>query len=94
MPKHHEHHASPHCQELLGHLSDYIDGELEAALCAEIEAHLSGCHDCQVLVDTTKKTVALYRRRESEIETELSPDISTRLWSALENAGITFAHDK
>lgn len=94
MHKHHEHHASPHCQELLGHLSDYIDGELEAALCAEIEAHLSNCHDCQVLVDTTKKTVALYHRRESEIEAEISADVTARLWLALENAGVNLKAEK
>ncbi len=84
----HKHHDSAQCKELLGQLTDYIDGELEAALCAEIEAHLSGCHDCQVLVDTTKKTVALYRR-QSRLETELSPDVSARLWSALKQAGVT-----
>lgn len=90
----HQHQASPQCKELLGQISDYIDGELEAALCAEIEAHLSSCHECQVLVDTTKKTVALYHRRQAEVETEISPDVSDRLWSALQNAGVTLTPEK
>jgi len=81
----HEHHHSSECKELLGQLSDYIDGELEAAICAEIEAHLAQCHDCRVLVDTTRKTVLLYRQKEQENELKLSPDITSRLWTALEN---------
>ncbi len=49
------------CKELLGQLSDYIDGELGAELCAEIERHLSGCDNCRVVVDTLRKTIILYK---------------------------------
>ncbi|GAB4426884.1 MAG: hypothetical protein Kow0031_06820 [Anaerolineae bacterium] len=90
----HNHHTDAHCKELLGQLSDYIDGELEAALCAEIEAHIAGCHDCRVLVDTTKKTVALYRRRNTEVEAEISPDVSARLWLALRTAGVKLSPEE
>ena len=48
------------CQELLGQVSDYVDGELEDALCAEIEAHLADCPDCRVMVDTLRRTISLY----------------------------------
>jgi anti-sigma factor RsiW len=89
----HRHH-SPQCQELLGQLSDYIDGDLEARLCAEIEAHLAGCKDCQVLVDTTQKTVTLFRlAHKQSTETQLPSEISDRLWQALENAGCASATD-
>jgi anti-sigma factor RsiW len=83
----HDHHHSPRCRELLAQLSEYIDGDLEGALCQEIEHHLASCHDCQVLVDTTRKTVALYRRHHRQTEAELSPEISERLWAALNTAG-------
>lgn len=76
-----EHHHTPHCRDLLGQISDYIDGELEAALCAELEQHLAGCHDCQVLVDTTRKTVTLYRRYGQA--TELPASALDRLWQVL-----------
>lgn len=49
------------CGHLLDELSIYLDGEASEALCAEIEQHLKGCHDCQVMVDTLAKTVYLYR---------------------------------
>lgn len=79
----HKHHT-PVCQALLGQLDDYIDGELEAALCAEIEQHLAGCDDCRVLVDTTRKTITLYRR---QTPVELPEGTMVRLRQALDSAG-------
>jgi anti-sigma factor RsiW len=55
---------SPHCQEFLGNISDYIDGELQAELCAEIEAHMRECENCRVVVNTLRKTVELYEQVE------------------------------
>ena len=49
-----------YCKEMLGSLSDYIDGDLEAQLCAEIEQHMAGCGNCRLVVDTLNKTVSLY----------------------------------
>jgi anti-sigma factor RsiW len=50
-----------HCRHLLGELSDFVDGEASAAICAEIERHLAGCGNCRVVVDTLRQTVKLYR---------------------------------
>ena len=69
------------CQELLGQLSDYIDGELEAALCAELEAHLAECPNCRVMVDTVRKTITLYR---SQAPSELPVEVQERLFKVLE----------
>ncbi len=49
------------CREIKDKLSAYLDGELESALCAEIEQHLQGCDNCRVVVDTLNKTITLYR---------------------------------
>lgn len=68
------------CRKLLGELSDYIDGELEAMLCAELEAHLARCPDCRVMVDTLRKTVILYRLQK---QTELGPEVKARLYRVL-----------
>lgn len=78
------HHHSAACAALLDQLHDYIDGELESALCAEIEEHLAGCDDCRVLVDTTQKTITLYRR---QTPVELPGGAMTRLQQALRSAG-------
>ncbi len=50
------------CHELLDGLSDYLDGEAPAQLCAEIERHLAECENCRIVVDTLRKTVTLYHR--------------------------------
>lgn len=49
------------CQHLLGSLSEYIDGTLEQKLCAELERHLTDCENCQVVVDSLRKTIYLYQ---------------------------------
>ncbi len=51
-----------HCEELLGSLSDYLDGEASARLCAEITGHMASCERCRVVVDTLRKTVILYHQ--------------------------------
>ncbi len=71
------------CRELLGQLSDYLDGELEEAICAELEAHLAQCPDCRVMVDTTRKTITLYRVSAADA---LPPDVETRLYKVLQLA--------
>ncbi len=68
-----------HCKELLGSLSDYIDGALQAELCAEIDRHLAECDNCRVVVNTLRKTVELYR--ETGVEGERLPeDVRQRLF--------------
>jgi predicted anti-sigma-YlaC factor YlaD len=68
------------CQELLGQVSDYIDGELEAAVCAELEAHLAECHDCRIMVDTVRRTILLYR---CEPDPKLPEGVRQRLFEVL-----------
>jgi len=73
-------HDHSDCQELLDQLSDYIDGELEASLCAEIEMHLSECSACRIMVDTMRKTIILYHEQTSE---DLPLDVRERLYRVL-----------
>ena len=48
------------CCKLLSSLSEYIDGEVSAEICQEIERHLSGCDNCRIVVDSLRKTIYLY----------------------------------
>lgn len=71
------------CRQLLSYLSEFIDDELEdQQLCAEIEAHLDQCKDCQVVVDTMKKTITLYN--QSADQTELPSPVRRRLFQRLD----------
>jgi anti-sigma factor RsiW len=49
------------CEEMLALLSDYVDGEVDPAVCAEFEKHMAGCNPCQVVVDNIRKTITLYQ---------------------------------
>jgi anti-sigma factor RsiW len=71
------------CKELLGQLSVYIDGELEAALCAEIERHMADCENCRVVVNTLEKTVAFYRAMPTP---EMPAEVAERLFQKLKLA--------
>ncbi|GIX47192.1 MAG: hypothetical protein KatS3mg131_1403 [Candidatus Tectimicrobiota bacterium] len=64
------------CEELLRILGDYVDGDLDPALCAEFDRHLEGCNPCQVVVDTVRKTITLYKNTEVY---ELPPAFRERL---------------
>lgn len=68
------------CYELLEQVSDYIDGDLEPGLCEELEAHLAGCPDCRIMVDTVRKTITLYH---AQAAAELPPEVEQRLYKAL-----------
>jgi anti-sigma factor (TIGR02949 family) len=76
--KKHEH---KNCRQLLGSLSEYVDGELDDELCSVLEQHLEGCEDCRIVVDTLRKTVYLYH--ESTQDETIPTDIRTRLYKLL-----------
>ncbi len=75
-----KHQHTEQCREILSSISDYVDGTLEAELCRELEAHLEGCEDCRVVVDTFRKTVELYH---TESQDELPADVKQRLYKRL-----------
>ncbi|HVP20617.1 MAG TPA: anti-sigma factor [Anaerolineaceae bacterium] len=77
-----KHQYSPQCKQLLGSISQYIDGELEAELCAVLEAHLEDCENCRIVVNTLRKTVELYK--ETEPEAELPGEVRQRLFLKLQ----------
>jgi predicted anti-sigma-YlaC factor YlaD len=77
-----EHIHTPQCKLILGSLSDFIDGELQEELCAEIEEHLKGCDNCRIVVNTLRKTVELYERTSEQVE--LPEEVKERLFLKLD----------
>jgi anti-sigma factor RsiW len=73
----------PGCKELLGNLSDYVDGTLGEALCQEIEQHLASCTNCRVVVDTLRKTIYLYHETARD-PADVPPHVRERLYRALD----------
>jgi predicted anti-sigma-YlaC factor YlaD len=75
-------HPQTNCEAILQNLNAYIDGELNSILCGKIEAHIEACPNCQVVVNTLKKTIQLYQvDREN---TTLPEDARKRLYACLD----------
>lgn len=74
-------HEYTNCRVMLQQLSDYLDGELDAELCAALEKHLAECGDCSIVLNTLQKTIDLYKKQNEE-ET-LPGDVRGRLFSRL-----------
>ena len=68
------------CQKHIQAIADYIDGELDAGLCKELEDHLKGCRNCRLMVDSLKQTVMLCKDGKCE---ELTESIGARLNDAI-----------
>jgi anti-sigma factor (TIGR02949 family) len=70
------------CKSLLGYLSDYVDGELGAELCREIEKHVAECEDCRIVVDTTRKTIDIVHA-SNQPQVGLPDEVRNRLFKRL-----------
>ena len=69
------------CSRFLEELSEYLDESVQGKLREELEAHVTQCPNCWVIVDTTKKTLRIYKGMEPE---PLSNELQARLMGALD----------
>lgn len=68
------------CTEFLAQLDDLLDNEASAPLRADLEEHLRGCEHCVVTLNTTRKTIEIYRTHEIY---ELPSELRERLEAAI-----------
>jgi anti-sigma factor RsiW len=68
------------CKEFLALLDDLIDDEVSAETRAEFEQHMHGCEHCEVILNTTRKTIEIYRSHELY---DLPADLQERLHAAI-----------
>ena len=45
------------CADFMAAIGDYLEGDVAAEVRLQLEAHLSHCGTCQVVYDSTRKTV-------------------------------------
>jgi len=64
------------CKDYISNLADFIDGDIDPELCAEIQRHVGQCANCRIMVDTMRQTVELCREGKCE---ELPPALGARL---------------
>jgi anti-sigma factor RsiW len=75
------------CEEVRSALSDYIDDDVSPGLRRELDRHLAECRTCQVLYDTTRKTLRLVTDSGSfEVPEAVSERLVNRILSALRAA--------
>lgn len=68
------------CTDFLAKLTDFFDGTIDPALLQEVREHLSSCHHCEVIVDTTRHTIDIYRCHEPY---DLPDELAGKLRSAV-----------
>ena len=52
------------CTEFLALLDELIDDEVAPQTRAQLQEHLHGCEHCEVTLNTTRKTIQIYREHE------------------------------
>jgi anti-sigma factor RsiW len=55
------------CADLVRYLSDYIDNNLSAELTREAQEHLATCQNCHIVLDSTQRTILLFRQRGQQV---------------------------
>jgi len=68
------------CTEFLQILDDVIDESIAAETRIEIETHLKKCGHCEVVLNTTRKTIEIYRCHEIY---ELPVEVNERLHASI-----------
>jgi anti-sigma factor (TIGR02949 family) len=69
------------CKEFLQELADYLDSTVDAELRRKLEAHISECPNCFVILDTTQKTIKVYKGMQAQAIPE---EVHVRLMKAVE----------
>ena len=83
-------HDHQHCLEMFEKLSEYIDGELDHATCAEIQKHAEDCVACFSCLETLKRTVALCKN-VGDTPKPIPRDLSEKLEEIIKNMPKTTA---
>lgn len=69
------------CKQFLQELNDYLDPNTDPDIKRHLESHVTQCPNCFVIVNTTMKTLQVYKGLTPQ---SIPEDVKTRLWRALE----------
>jgi anti-sigma factor RsiW len=69
------------CKEFMQELTDYLDEAVDIELRRRIEAHITECPNCFVILDTTRKTIQVYKGMQPQV---LPDEVQARLLKAVE----------
>ena len=69
------------CKDFLNELSDFLDDSLDKEIKDKLQQHVSECPNCWVILDTTERTIKVYKGVEPQT---IPPTIHSRLMEALQ----------
>ena len=69
------------CKEFLQELNDYLDETAEVEIRRRIESHITECPNCFVILDTTRKTIQVYKGMQPQV---IPDEVQVRLMKAVE----------
>jgi Putative zinc-finger len=76
------------CDEFFAEFGDYIENQVSPEVRNELELHLAECHLCQVLYDSTRKTIRIVTDSSSfELPQSVSDSIVDRVVAKLRTEG-------
>jgi RNA polymerase sigma-70 factor (ECF subfamily) len=78
--------ADRHCKQIFAMLSEYLDAQLPAKNCRELERHLKGCQPCIAYLESLKTTVGACRRYKAPRAPALSKQVKAALLAALQRS--------
>jgi hypothetical protein len=78
------------CKDFLKELGEYLDESTDPALRADLDRHINGCPNCWVVLDTTKKTISVYKGLEAQ---PLPDEVRARLLEAVAKKASHTGHD-
>ena len=68
------------CSEFLAELGELLADKVALGLRSDLELHLKGCEHCVITLNTTRKTIEIYRSHEIY---ELPESLRERLHAAI-----------
>lgn len=72
------------CEDVRAALGDYMDGDVSPDIRRDLERHLAECRTCQVVYDTTRKTLRIVTEGGSfEVPEAISERLINRIMSGL-----------
>ncbi len=79
------------CRKVFAMLSEYLDQELPAGTCEELDRHIHDCVPCVEFVESLRKSVAVGRTYAPSVE---QPPVPTELREALREAYLKSLADR
>ncbi len=67
------------CREIFAALSDYLDKELDPALCEQLETHMVSCRPCEAFLEDLQRTIQRCRSYQPECKPGATSKIKSQV---------------